>query len=184
MPAGGKIREARFRRLPLAGLDDPLRDNAASGFAVDAGLCCARETGVAEAERQREVVLRGQADAVLLVMELMRESHEGRALEFDEIRLVGVGQVFDKSADIGARVRVRWAEIVVVGIAERVARDRARMEHAEPGVVQADRPAAHFQAARVPPAHELAKNVSALRMTSATLGWIASPSQRAGVGWK
>ena len=69
MPASRKIGEARLRRLPLAGLDDPLRDDAARRFAVDAGLLCAREAGVAEAERQREIVLRGEADAVLVVMD-------------------------------------------------------------------------------------------------------------------
>jgi hypothetical protein len=42
-----------------------LRDRAAGGFAVDSGFSCARQAGIAEAERQREIVLRGQADAVL-----------------------------------------------------------------------------------------------------------------------
>ena len=57
--ASRKIREARFRRFPLSRLDDPLRDNAARGFGVDAGLCGAGQTGIAEAERQREIVLCG-----------------------------------------------------------------------------------------------------------------------------
>ena len=42
--------------------------------------------------------------------------------ELDDIRFIRMGQVFDKRADIGAGVRVRWAEIVGVRIAERVAR--------------------------------------------------------------
>jgi hypothetical protein len=41
------------------------------------------------------------------------------------------------------------------------------MQHAEPGVVQANRPAAHFEPARVPPAHEFPKNVAALENASA-----------------
>ena len=114
----------------------------------------------------------------------MRESHEGRALEFDDIGLVRMGQILDESADIGAGVRVRWAKIVVVRIAERVARDRARMEHAEPGVVKANRPARHLQPACVPPAHELPKNVSALNDDLGDLGLDrrAPPSARASGG--
>ena len=176
LDAGGwKIGEARLRRLPLASLDDPLRDNAAGRFAVGAGFLCAREAGLAEAERHREFVLRGEADAILVVMIPMRESHEGRALELDDIGFIRMGQVLDERADIGAGVRVRWAEVVVVRIAERVARDRPRMQHAEPGVVQADRPAAHLQPARVAPAHELAKHVSAFKNDLGDLGLDLKP---------
>ena len=105
----------------------------------------------------------------------MRESHEGRALEFDDIGLIGMGQILDERAHIGARVRVRWAEIVVIGIAERVARDRARMEHAEAGVVQADGPAAHAEPARVAPARKLAKDVPAVNNDLRDLGLDRKP---------
>src|SRR5579872_6461575 len=103
-------------------------------------------------------------------MVAMSESHEGRALELGDIRLIRMRQILDERCDIGSGVRVRWAKIVVVRIAERVARDRARMEHAKAGVVKADGPAAHFQPACVAPAHELAKDVSALKDDLRDLG--------------
>ena len=87
-----------------------------------------------------------QAHPVLLVMELMREAHEGRALEFDEVRPVGMGQIVDKRADIGAGVGIRWAKVVVVRIAEGVAGNGAGMKQAEPRVVKAHRPAGDARA--------------------------------------
>ena len=58
------------------------------------------------------------------------------------------------------------------------------MEHAEPGVVQAHGPAADTQAAGIAPPDEFAEDVAAVRDQSATLGWIAKPSQREAVGRK
>ena len=51
---GWKIREARPRRLPLASLDDPLRNDLARRLRVDPGLGRARATGVAKAKRQEK----------------------------------------------------------------------------------------------------------------------------------
>ena len=81
--ASWKIRETRPWRFPLACVDDPLRDGAARGFSVHAGVGRARATRGAEAERQREIVLCGEPNPVLLMMELMSESHERWAFEFD-----------------------------------------------------------------------------------------------------
>jgi hypothetical protein len=64
------------------------------------------------------------------VVKFVREAHKRRALKFDKVRPVGMGQVFDERADIGAGVRIRWAETIIIGIAERIARDGARMKHA------------------------------------------------------
>ena len=173
--ASREIRETWLRRFPLAGLDDPSRYSPARRFAVDTRFSCASETGLTEAERHRKVVLRRQTDAILVMMITMSESHEGWALELDNVRLVGIGQVLNERADISARVRVRRAKIVVVRVAKGVSRDRSGMQHAEPSVVEANCPAAHFQAARVAPLHELAKNVSALGDNVCDLGLDREP---------
>ena len=47
--AGGKSWKTRFWRLALAGLDDPLRDQAPRSFDIDAGRGGAGATGLAEA---------------------------------------------------------------------------------------------------------------------------------------
>ena len=116
-----------------------------------------------QSQRKREIILGGQADRVLLVMELVREAHEAGALELDHVRPIGVCDVGNERLHVGTAVGVRGAEIVVVRIAEGVPGDRAGMEHAEPRVVQAHRPAADLEAARVAPAHKLAENVAALQ---------------------
>src|ERR1700760_2823992 len=108
-------------------------------------------------------------------MKLMSESHEGGSLEFNTIRFVRVGQIFNESADVGASVRVRWAQAVIIGIAERVSRNRARMEHPQPSVVQTNSPARDLKAARVSPAHELLKNVSAFLNDFGELGLNRKP---------
>jgi hypothetical protein len=42
--ASGKVGKARLWRFSLAGLDDPLRHEAARGLCVDPGFGCARKT--------------------------------------------------------------------------------------------------------------------------------------------
>jgi hypothetical protein len=86
-----------------------------------------------------------------------------------------VSQIFDKSAHISASVRVRWAKTIIIRIAERVARNGSRMEHAQPRVVKANGPARHSQAACVPPADELPEDVSALKNDPGDLGLDREP---------
>src|SRR4029077_19920779 len=59
---GGKFWKKRFWHLALAGLDDPLRDQATRGLDIDAGCSGARATGLAETQRQEEIILGRQAD--------------------------------------------------------------------------------------------------------------------------
>src|ERR1700733_243004 len=81
-----------------------------------------------------------------------------------------MSQIFDESAGIGARVWIRWTKTVVIWIAERVARYRLGMEHAEPGIVKADSPTRDFKAAFFPPPDEFPKNVSTFENDSGDLG--------------
>src|ERR1700746_599416 len=94
--AGGKLRKTRLWHLALASLDDPLRDQTARSLDIDASRARTRATGLAEAKRQKEVVLGRQADAVLFVMVLMGEPHEGWALEFDDIGTIRMSDILDQ----------------------------------------------------------------------------------------
>src|SRR5687768_12335580 len=73
-----KIRKTARWDRPLAGLGDPLPDELARRLAVHPGLRRPRQAGLAKTQRQEEIILRRQPDAVLFMMVLVRKAHEAR----------------------------------------------------------------------------------------------------------
>ena len=96
---------------------------------------------IAEAQGEQEIIFLVEADTVFLVMEFMREAHEIRAFEFQHVRLVARRHIANECHHIIARSRARRAEIVIVRIAERVARHMIGMQKPQTRIVQTYSPA-------------------------------------------
>src|SRR5262249_5516361 len=152
--ASGKVGKARLGDGALADVGDPVAHEPLRRGAIDPGARGAVETGRTETEREQKVVLGRKADAVLLLVVLMRTAVEAGALQLDHGGRVAAGEGGDKRAQIGAGRGRGGAEFVGIGTAEGVAGARLGVQQPEPRIMQAPRPARASQPAGLTPPHQ------------------------------